>query len=140
MRNFLFAAAIAALFTLPALAANPPAGSYQKTCSNIAYDGTTLTGQCKTMAGQAVAATLSYPASCIGDIGNVNGVLACTGPNGSYAITCRNISVSGTTLKGECQRRDQSWNPSASLANFQGFQGEITNCNGNLQNGGQCAQ
>lgn len=136
--KIVIAAAIAALFAMPALAANLPAGSYQQTCSNMTYDGTILSGQCKTMSGAMVSASLSYPQSCIGDVGNINGVLACTGPNGSYSLTCRNMSVSGTTLKGECQRRDGSWNSAASLANFKGFQGDVTNCNGNLQNGGTC--
>ncbi|HSV28264.1 MAG TPA: CVNH domain-containing protein [Candidatus Omnitrophota bacterium] len=139
MKKMLLAAAVAALFAVPALAANPPAGSYQKTCSNVAYDGTNLTASCKTFNGAANSTSLQYPTSCIGDIGNVNGVLACAGPNGSYALTCRNLTVAGTTLQGECQKRDGSWIP-ASLPNFQGFQGAITNCNGALQNGGQCSQ
>ena len=138
MKASLFAVALTAiLFTAPAFAANAPAGSYQKTCNTISYDGTTLTAQCRTMQGAMMSASLSYPASCIGDVGNINGILACTGPNGSYALTCRNMTVSGTTLAGQCQKRDGSW-IAASLSGFQGFQGDITNCNGVLQNGGTC--
>ncbi|MEW5729937.1 MAG: CVNH domain-containing protein [Pseudomonadota bacterium] len=131
--------AAAVLYSLPALAANPPAGSYQKTCSNIGFDGTTLTASCRTMGGQMVQTSLQFPQSCIGDVGNINGILACTGPSGSYALTCKGMAVSGTTLAGQCQKRDGSWIP-ASLSNFQGFQGDITNCNGTLQNGGTCTQ
>lgn len=139
MKSVLLAVVMITGFTASALAATPPAGSYQKTCSSIAYDGTTLTAQCQTMQGASVSASLSYPTSCVGDIGNINGVLACAGPNGSYALTCRSISVSGSTLSAECQKRDGSWIP-ASLPNFQGFHGDITNCNGVLQNGGTCTQ
>jgi hypothetical protein len=131
---------IAGMLTLVsslALAADAPAGSYQKTCSGISYDGTTLKAQCKTFSGASNQTSLQYPTSCIGDIGNVNGTLACAGPTGSYALTCRSMTVSGSTLSGECQTKSGSW-IKASLSNFQGFQGDITNCNGVLQNGGTC--
>lgn len=137
MKAILLAGVLVLFGATTALADSAPPGSYQKTCSDISYDGTTLKAQCKTMQGAPMAASLAYPTSCIGDIGNINGVLACAGPNGSYAMTCRNMMVQGTTLSGECQKRDQSW-IRASLANFQGFHGDITNCDGMLQNGGTC--
>lgn len=138
MKAFVIAAVLA-LFAVPALASNAPAGSYQKTCSNISYDGTTLSATCRTMAGANNQTSLAFPASCQGDVGNVNGILACTGPVGSYALTCNSISVSGNTLSANCQKRDGSWIP-AKLSGFQGFQGDVTNCNGTLQNGGTCSQ
>lgn len=137
MSKLILAVAVALTFAVPALAATAPGGSYQKTCSNIAFDGTTLSASCRAMNGQSVQTTLAYPQSCVGDVGNINGILACTGPSGSYALTCKGMSVAGTTLSGQCQKRDGSWVP-ASLSNFQGFQGEVTNCNGILQNGGTC--
>lgn len=137
MKTLILAAAFVVAAATAAFAATAPTGSYQKTCTGIAYDGTTLTAQCKTMQGASVSASLAYPASCVGDVGNINGILACTGPSGSYALTCRNTVVQGNTLSGECQTKSGSWVP-ASLPNFQGFQGDVTNCNGVLQNGGTC--
>lgn len=111
-----------------------PAGSYQKTCSNIAVSGTTLNASCKTFNQQSMQTSLPYFASCVGDIGNINGTLACAGPNGSYALTCTNATVSGNTLSATCRKRDQT-PVQTSLPGFQGFQGNVSNCDGKLQNG-----
>jgi hypothetical protein len=135
-RRFVFGAALAAAaaFGMSAAYAANPSGSYQKTCSNISVSGTTLSASCKTFNQQNMQTSLPYYASCVGDIGNINGVLACAGPNGSYALTCTGATVTGTTLKATCKKKDQTPVP-ASLANFQGFQGDISNCDGKLQNG-----
>jgi hypothetical protein len=117
-----------------ALAQSPPSGSYQKTCTGASMSGTTLNATCTTFSGSSSKTSLPFATSCVGDIGNINGVLACAGPNGSYSLTCKNATVSGTTLSATCQRIDGSWVP-ASLPNFQGFQGNISNCDGKLQNG-----
>lgn len=111
-----------------------PAGSYQKTCTDISVDGTTLHASCKTFSGQATKTSLPYYASCVGDLGNINGTLACAGPNGSYALTCENATVKGETLSASCKKKDGQLVP-ASLPGFQGFQGNISNCDGRLQNG-----
>ncbi len=75
------AAAILALGIAAAPAQQIPAGSYQKTCSNISVGGTTLNADCKTFNQQSIRTSLPYFASCVGDIGNINGTLACAGPN-----------------------------------------------------------
>lgn len=126
--------ATAALGLSAAQAQSAPAGSYQKTCSGIAVSGTTLNASCKTFGGQNVQTNLPYYASCVGDIGNINGTLACAGPNGSYALTCTDATVKGNTLTATCKKKDQTPVP-ASLSGFQGFQGNINNCDGKLQNG-----
>ncbi len=74
------AAAILALGIAAAPAQQIPAGSYQKTCSNISVGGTTLNADCKTFNQQSIRTSLPYFASCVGDIGNINGTLACAGP------------------------------------------------------------
>jgi len=127
-------AATAVLGLSAAQAQSAPAGSYQKTCSGIAVRGTTLNASCKTFSGQSVQTNLPYYASCVGDIGNINGTLACAGPNGSYALTCTNATVSGNTLSATCRKKDQT-PVQTSLPGFQGFQGNISNCDGKLQNG-----
>ncbi len=98
--------------------------------------GYKLSATCKDMRGASHNTSLDQANGCTGDVGNVNGILVCTGAVGSYFRTCRDVKVMGNTLSGNCQRRDGSWNPNASLKGFKGFQGNINNCNGELQNGG----
>jgi len=112
---------------------NPP-GSYEKTCSGISVSGTTLKASCKTFNGQSVQTELPYYASCVGDLGNINGTLACAGPNGSYALTCEDSVVKGETLSARCKKKDGKF-INTSLKGFQGFQGNINNCDGELRNG-----
>jgi CVNH domain len=138
-RNFVFRSAVmATAITLIGLAAGSaqaaPAGSYQKTCSNITENGTTLNASCKTFSGQSMQTSLPYYASCVGDIGNINGTLACAGPNGSYALTCTNAIVEGNTLSATCKKKNGT-PVKTSLPGFQGFQGNISNCDGVLRNG-----
>jgi hypothetical protein len=128
------AAAIITLGVTAALAQQAPAGSYQKTCSDVSVSGTTLKANCKTFSGQSVQTGLDYYASCVGDLGNVNGTLACAGPNGSYALTCENATVKGDTLSARCKKKDGQMHDT-SLKGFQGFQGNISNCDGVLKSG-----
>jgi len=111
-----------------------PQGSYAKTCNNVSVSGTTLNATCMTFNQQPSQTSLPFYSSCVGDIGNVNGTLACAGPNGSYALTCRNSVVQGDVLSAECQKINGQWVPSK-LTGFQGFQGNISNCDGQLKNG-----
>ncbi len=126
------AAGLLAFGISAALAA--PAGSYQKTCTDISVAGTTLNATCKTFNQQPMKTSLPYYASCVGDIGNINGTLACAGPNGSYALTCEDAAVKGDTLTARCKKINGQFVDSA-LKNFQGFQGDISNCDGKLKNG-----
>lgn len=125
---------VALVLAMPAQA--QPVGSYQQTCSNIAMDGDTLSATCTRFDGSTNDTTLAYAAQCVGDVGNVNGILVCTGPVGSYGLTCVNAFVEANILHATCQRRDGSW--VQSTLQFQGFQGDVTNCDGVLQNGGTC--
>ena len=128
-----------ALLALPAIGdtpptGKPPIGSYQKTCKDYKMAGYTLNATCRKMDGSWMNSSLDQAHGCVGDVGNVNGILVCTGPVGSYFRTCRDIKVEGQTMSATCQRRNGSWKQT-SLTNFQGFQGTINNCDGNLQNG-----
>jgi hypothetical protein len=126
-------AALLAIGSTAALA-QAPAGSYQKTCADIAVSGTTLNANCKTFSGQPTPTNLPFYASCVGDIGNINGTLACAGPNGSYALTCQDATVKGDTLSARCKKANGQ-PEETSLKGFQGFQGNINNCDGKLRNG-----
>ncbi|WP_096704654.1 CVNH domain-containing protein [Magnetospirillum sp. 15-1] len=133
MKKILIAAAALVLAAAAPVLANP-AGSYTKTCSGASMNGDTLSATCTRMDGSQAQTSLQFASSCVGDIGNINGVLACAGPNGSYSMTCSNISVSGNTLNASCRTKAGQMVP-ASLPGFQGFQGNISNCDGKLQNG-----
>jgi hypothetical protein len=64
-------------------------------------------------------------------------ILACSSmradnPSGSYQQTCRNISVSGSTLSASCENRGGGWQ-STTLSDYQQCIGDIQNLNGSLQ-------
>jgi hypothetical protein len=120
-----------------AAAEDAPSGSYQDTCSDISMDGHTLNATCRTFDQDENQTSLPYANSCVGVVSNVDGVLACTGPTGSYALTCRNASVSGNTLTAECQRRDGTTYVESSVE-FSGFQHPVTNCDGQLVDRPDC--
>jgi hypothetical protein len=107
--------AILAIGITAALAAEP-AGSYEKTCSDISVSGLTLEASCNTFGGQSMPTSLDFYALCVDDIGNINGALACAGPNGCYALTCEDSAVKGDTLSARCNGQFEN----ASLTGFQG--------------------
>lgn len=109
--------------------ANPP-GSYTQTCKNINLTGETLTASCQRMDGSWKTTKLEFAASCIGIISNVDGNLACTGPTGSFARTCRDTKVIGNKVYSTCQRINRSWVNTEST--FSGYQHPLTNCDGKL--------
>ena len=138
MRRYFGALAIGliglAVSTGPAISV--PAGSYQQTCSDIRMEGSTLHASCLTFDQHSHDTSLAFADSCVGVISNVNGVLACTGPVGSYAETCRDAMVSGQTLSATCRKRDQS--EMQSSVTFSGFQHPVTNCDGQLVDRPNC--
>ncbi|MDR0702389.1 MAG: CVNH domain-containing protein [Azoarcus sp.] len=121
--------ALAATYT-PLALADVPGGSYRQTCSSIRQEGENLTATCKRFDGSSKTSTLAFATSCVGNISNVDGNLACTGPVGSFARTCRNTRVEGDTVYSTCQRKDGSWKETRST--FSGFQHPLTNCDGDL--------
>lgn len=139
--KFRFAALAIAVATLAfagsASAQSAPNGSYKDTCTNIAMQGETLTANCKTYQGNSIPAKLELAPSCVGTISNVNGVLACTGPIGSFYRTCKDAKVQNGTLTATCQRI----NPSQWLTTstpFRGFEHPVTNCDGTLVDRPNC--
>lgn len=132
-RSIVLLAVLALAVALPALAQVPPAGSYQQTCKDITVTGTTLNATCSWQGSYGAPSSLNYASGCVGDIANVRGVLACTGANGSFSLTCRNAHVEGRTLHAECRNKSGQY-VKASLPNFTGFDHNISNCDGKLQN------
>jgi hypothetical protein len=73
---------------------------------------------------------------CRGDIENMNGFLTCTkgtgnAPPGSYAESCMNMFVQGTTLTAECQKVNKSWD-NTMLNNFNQCRTDLENFDGFL--------
>lgn len=67
--------------TMPASAQVPP-GSYLRSCSNIQFDGNTLSAFCVGPGGRSYPSRLAA-GSCRGDIANINGRLLCAGGGGA---------------------------------------------------------
>lgn len=55
----------------------PPRGSYMATCSNVEFDGQTLTATCQNTNGRRVKTSLGRADRCRRDIANINGALIC---------------------------------------------------------------
>jgi hypothetical protein len=54
-----------------------PQGSYQRSCEQIHWAGTTLVAECKQADGRKTGTGLANANKCVGDIGNNNGQLQC---------------------------------------------------------------
>jgi hypothetical protein len=127
---------------------SPNTGSFQQSCRNVAFDGTTLTAECLSSRGAWRASSLAST-RCKGDIGNGDGLLVCNGatatdrgyvnvqtagpaaaPSGSYTATCRNVSAANGQLTGQCA--DSAGRLRSSSLAYAGCRGDIGNVNGQL--------
>ncbi len=93
-----------------------PPGDYLRSCTDIAVDGTTLSAVCEDFNQQHAARTaLPDFGSCVGNIGNVDGVLRCIRtsgpiPRGSYRETCTDTKMdAGNTLFSRCRNMNGDW-------------------------------
>jgi hypothetical protein len=81
--SWAFVAVLFAVLTAGSLAfAHPkrfrlPSGSYQRTCSNIGFDGRVLTATCLNRNGRRVRTSIANPHRCRRDIANIDGTLMC---------------------------------------------------------------
>jgi hypothetical protein len=141
----------AILMLLSALPAAPqqagsaaPNGTYLKTCSNIHFDGKTLTASC-TVAGTLGSQIKSVIAvtMCEGDIWNQYGYLYCFArrgtwgggtvvPRGSYLDSCGVDSVHGTVLEATCKNRNGGPTPTSLQLNNCRMGSNISNIDGQL--------
>ena len=103
------------------IGSNPPAGSYQQSCRFFWVNGSTLSGECKNIAGQWIFSSLQNFSQCLQPPSNLDGTLACNigsnPPAGSYQQSCRVFWVTGSTLNAECASVAGQWNRT-SLENF----------------------
>lgn len=122
-------------------AADPPNGSYKKTCKGINYnaDANRITSaSCKKMDGKWNTTQLHNVNGCInngGDISNCNGTLECTGVNlpnvGSYQRSCWCCKMVGNTLGCYCNPK-KGKAKYTTLNNAAGYS-DIWNDNGKLK-------
>ena len=93
--------------TAPALALPP--GSYLETCDNYTESGTTLSASCRTRAGATERSSIDVQLcrQLRGTFTNDNGRLKCASypPQGSYSLSCTNISVLDGILHASCWTR-----------------------------------
>jgi len=82
---FAFVLGASALGAFSAQAQGLPGGSYQRTCKQIHWAGTTLVGECLTADGRYTGTGLPNANKCAGDIGNNNGRLQCTYAGGALS-------------------------------------------------------
>jgi hypothetical protein len=54
-----------------------PRGSYRASCSNIRFDGRTLSATCLNKRGRPVRTSIANPNRCRRDDANINGTLMC---------------------------------------------------------------
>jgi len=103
----------AAVLGEPGAWARPlPPGSYQATCSDARLEHGGLTATCRTMDQQLRVSSLRSVASCVDDIANIDGQLACNRrgvPGGSYRQTCVGAAMQGDTLSARCRTIDGRW-------------------------------
>jgi len=79
----IFVALLTTIVAVPPSAAQVPPGGYLQTCSNIQFDGYTLSAVCQGPGGQGYPARLAGAGNCRGDIANISGQLACVGGGGA---------------------------------------------------------
>lgn len=116
------------------LGTTPKPGSYQASCQNVSqvqmkrmgagWTMTTLSAQCRTIAGQFVATRLKDPQTCGGDIANNNGVLECPRaiptvlgrpifalPGGLWQQTCRDAyyHMDSHEIRAQCRTVSGEW-------------------------------
>ena len=119
-----------------------PPGSYQKTCMGVDADWHRLSATCRTMDRGWNYSTLENYRSCLDDIVNNDGHLACQdvgpssgdddwAPRGSYMRSCREIQEYRQTLVAECQDRTGRWRYTE-LVDYRSCRGDIGNNDGML--------
>jgi hypothetical protein len=118
------------------LGANPPPGSYARSCEQVFVDGQGLHARCRAFNGGLVVTTLSNVGQCVGDIFNYNGGLGCSrgalAPAGSYTRSCERSVVDGDDLTSVC-RNTSGKMVGTTLRGFRQCTGEIFNDNGSLR-------
>ena len=99
----------------PASAQGLPSGSYMQTCRNVALRRDRLLADCRRTDGSWARTALQNVDRCAGDIGNMNGQLACnhTGDNNRLSRDGDNRGWSGDRYGHENRDYGPSWGGSS---------------------------
>ena len=76
-----------ALAAVPVSAQGLPNGSYLQSCRNVAVHGDRLLADCRRTDGRWARTALQNVDRCVGDIGNMNGQLACNHADGNNRLS-----------------------------------------------------
>ena len=76
-----------ALAAVPVSAQGLPNGSYLQSCRNVAVHGDRLLADCRRTDGRWARTALQNVDRCVGDIGNMNGQLACNHTGGNNRLS-----------------------------------------------------
>lgn len=127
-----------------ALAVNPPAGTYQKTCAVQNYTGSVLTAACRPEDTPNFRSSQIDVRGCGAEIFNRDGGLQCFArqgwgsgraiPRGSYIDSCKNVVVSNDQTSITAQCKDGNGNYRNTQFNTNGCRvgSTLDNNNGNL--------
>ena len=82
MKSFSLGCAVFAVVSLCAGLAlaqprRPPNGSYRQTCTDVRFDGRTLSAVCMNRNGRRVRSSMTGAQLCRRDIANIDGTLKC---------------------------------------------------------------
>jgi hypothetical protein len=145
-RVLAFALLLAPVLPAAGWAANPPAGSYLKTCNlSGGFDGRVLGAFCEPENSPNRLFSQLDVRGCGDEIFNRDGGLQCFGkqgswgsgraiPRGSYIDTCKNVVVAGNQTNMQAQCKDQGGTYRATLLSLGGCSrnGGIDNIGGKL--------
>jgi hypothetical protein len=128
--GFVSMVSVAMLVGTMSVMAEMPASSYQKTCKEVKVEGNMLKASCQKMDQSWMDTSIT-----INGLANLDGALTyetkCpmdSTPAGSFDKTCKDMSIEadGVTLKGECQKKDQSWMAtSIAISNIANIDGQL---------------
>jgi hypothetical protein len=142
--TFLSTAFFAMSLSVAAHAADPPDGSYRKTCVPANFTGSVLTAHCQPENGPNFRTSQIEVHACgRDDIFNRDGGLQCFAPQGwgsgravprgSYIDTCKNVIVTNDQKSISAQCKDGDGNYRGTQFTTAGCQsGALDNNNGNL--------
>ena len=141
--KLLFMAVFVAGLPSGVYAANPPAGSYQKTCAVQSFRDSVLTATCKPESSPNFRLTQIDIRACGPDVFNRDGGLQCYAkqgfgngraiPRGSYIDSCKDVIVTGDQKSISAQCKDGNGNYRATKISTSGCSlGKLDNDNGNL--------
>jgi hypothetical protein len=85
-----------------------PSGSYQRSCEQIHWAGTTLVAECRKADGRPNGTGLPTANRCVGDIGNNNGQLQCNYASGAQSPS----SSPAPRSPSQPSQPSQGYNPS----------------------------